>query len=153
MLFRGRPTLVRVETGARHAGNRIVFEKDRIVTRRGANSDTPITRSLENWLRKEARREIERLLTSVTGRLKRSPRRNLRDGTANQMGQLLRQAKSLFQLAPHFDTRIRASILRHATKPFILQYPTTHPRFGSPFRVFVRRPKRPDDGFEKTATG
>jgi predicted metal-dependent hydrolase len=72
ILFRGEPTQVRVETtGTRARGNRVVFIDGEIVVRRGPMSQTPAARSLENWLRKEARTEIENHLAIVTARLRR----------------------------------------------------------------------------------
>ena len=75
ILFQGRPTPVRIETVAKHSGNKILFDGRQLVLQQGANSETPLARSLENWLRKQARQEIQKLLTPVTARLKRSPHR------------------------------------------------------------------------------
>jgi hypothetical protein len=72
ILFRGEPTQVRVEaTATRARGNRVDLIDGEIVVRRGAASRTPVARSLENWLRKQARREIENHLAIVTARLRR----------------------------------------------------------------------------------
>lgn len=75
VLFRGRPTPIRIETDAESSANKIIFEGGRIDIRQGALSRTPLARSLENWLRKQARAEIEKLLPTVTGRLRRSPKK------------------------------------------------------------------------------
>jgi predicted metal-dependent hydrolase len=76
ILFRGEPTQVRVETTATRArGNRVAFIDGEIVVRRGADSQTPAARSLENWLRKQARTEIERHVAAVTARLRRRAER------------------------------------------------------------------------------
>lgn len=75
ILFRGHPTPVRVERRASHGSNKITFDGKEIFVERGTRSGTPLARSLENWLRKQARGEIERLLNSVTGRLRQSPRK------------------------------------------------------------------------------
>src|SRR5215470_5160398 len=56
ILFRGEPTRLRVETGARGRKNAITFAHGEIVIPRGNGSQTPVARSLENWLRKQARR-------------------------------------------------------------------------------------------------
>ena len=78
ILFRGEPTRVRVEaTETRARGNAIDASGGEIVLRRGANSQTPVARSLETWLRKQARAEIQRHLAIVTTRLRQSPRRVL----------------------------------------------------------------------------
>jgi len=54
------PTQVRVEaTETRARGNVVDFIDGEIVVRRGAGSQTPAARSLENWLRKQARMEIK----------------------------------------------------------------------------------------------
>lgn len=76
ILFRGEPTQVRVETTATRArGNGVAFVDGEIVVRRGAESRTPLARSLENWLRKQARIEIERHLAIVTEQLRQRAQR------------------------------------------------------------------------------
>lgn len=76
ILFRGAATRVRVETTRTRArGNLVEFIDGEIVVRRGAVSQTPAVRSLENWLRKQARTEIERHLAVLTARLRERPRR------------------------------------------------------------------------------
>ena len=76
ILFRGTSTRVRVETThTRARGNLVEFIDGEIVVHRGAVSQTPAARSLENWLRKQARTEIERYLAVITARLRDRPRR------------------------------------------------------------------------------
>lgn len=76
ILFRGEPTRVRIETTRTRAhGNTVVFVDGEIVVRRGTDSRTPVARSLENWLRKQARAEIEKQLAAVTARLRHHPQR------------------------------------------------------------------------------
>ncbi len=76
ILFRGEPTRVRVEaTPTRSRANAVSFVDGAIVVKTGSQSRTPVARSLENWLREEARAEIERQLIVVLGRLRRNPRR------------------------------------------------------------------------------
>jgi hypothetical protein len=76
ILFRGEPTRVRIEpTGARWTGNAVCLADGEIVIARGRESRTPVARSLENWLRKQARQEIERHLATVTARLRQTPQR------------------------------------------------------------------------------
>lgn len=76
IFFRGEPTLVRVEaTEKRARGNVVDFIDNKIVVRRGPGSQTPVARSLENWLRKQARTEIENHLAVVTPRLRQHARR------------------------------------------------------------------------------
>lgn len=76
IFFRGKPTQVRVEmTQSRSAGNLVRFVDSEIVVSRGPHSRTPVARSLECWLRREARRAIESHLVAVTGRLGQHPQR------------------------------------------------------------------------------
>jgi hypothetical protein len=51
-----------------------VVEAD-IVVSRGPHSRTPIARSLERWLRREARQSIEAHLSKITARLGQRPQR------------------------------------------------------------------------------
>jgi predicted metal-dependent hydrolase len=74
--YRGRPTRVRVrDTTSRATGNTVRLIDGEIVVSRGANSRTPVPRSLELWLRRDARRRIELELEVLTARLGRRPRR------------------------------------------------------------------------------
>src|SRR5437879_4140264 len=71
ILFGGEATQLRIETtGARARGNAISLVNGEIVIQRGNGSGTPVARSLENWLRKQARKEIERHLAVITVRLR-----------------------------------------------------------------------------------
>jgi predicted metal-dependent hydrolase len=75
ILYRGEPTRVRIEkVTVRGRHNRIVLSPDGIVIRCPRESQTAPTRSLELWLRKRARQEIDRQLAIVTKRLNRHPR-------------------------------------------------------------------------------
>jgi len=74
--FLGKLTKVRVETTkTRSRGNRVELVGQEIVVRRGAASRTPIAKGLENWLRKQARIEIQKHLKIVTARLRHQPHR------------------------------------------------------------------------------
>lgn len=76
ILFRGKSTRIRIEeTTARSRGNLVRLVKGEIVVQRPLGSRTPVSRSLENWLRRQARVEIEKQLETVTSRLKQRPRR------------------------------------------------------------------------------
>ena len=76
ILFRGEPTQLRIETtGSRAVGNVVRFIDGEIVVSRGPRSRTPVTHSLEHWLRREVRRGIESYLVAVTGRLGQRPQR------------------------------------------------------------------------------
>lgn len=76
ILFRGEPTRIRVQTtSSRAAGNAVCFVDGEIVVSRGPRSRTPVARSLERWLRSEARRGIDRHLAPLSDRLGQRPQR------------------------------------------------------------------------------
>jgi predicted metal-dependent hydrolase len=76
ILFRGEPTPVRIETtGSRAAGNSVRLLDGQIVVARGRGSRTAAARSLERWLRHEARRSIESHVVSVAARVGQRPQR------------------------------------------------------------------------------
>jgi predicted metal-dependent hydrolase len=76
ILFRGVATRVRIEpTDSQAAGNTVCLLGSEIVVSKGSGSRTPASRSLENWLRREARRAIESHLGSISGRLGQGPTR------------------------------------------------------------------------------
>ena len=76
ILYRGKPLKVVVEErSAMRGAARVILEETRIVIVRSANSRTPPRRTLENWLRKEARSAIETELERVTQKLNCHPNR------------------------------------------------------------------------------
>jgi predicted metal-dependent hydrolase len=76
ILYRGRWTTVRVEPAGKRGGpNRVVHTGDAFTIHAGTGSSTPPCQSLENWLRKQARAEIERELRTAAQRLKVAPGR------------------------------------------------------------------------------
>ena len=76
ILFRGEPVQVCITaTGTWARTNFISVADGKILIRRGRAPRTIISRSLERWLRREARKEIMRHLAAVTARLGRSPDR------------------------------------------------------------------------------
>jgi predicted metal-dependent hydrolase len=76
ILFRGEPTRVRIETTqSRVAGNVVRVIDGQIVVSHGPRSRTPVSHSLEHWLRREARRSIEVHLSTITARLGQRPQR------------------------------------------------------------------------------
>jgi predicted metal-dependent hydrolase len=76
VLFRGEPTCVRIETTRScSAGNAVRLVDGAIVVSRGPGSRTPVSRSLERWLRREARRAIEDHLARITARTGHAPAR------------------------------------------------------------------------------
>ncbi len=76
ILFRGVPTPVRIENVThKRRENRIVHTNGEIIIQRGSASRVPLDRSLDHWLRREARCEIEKQLDYITAKLKRLPNR------------------------------------------------------------------------------
>jgi predicted metal-dependent hydrolase len=76
ILFRGIVTPVQVEDVPRRKGtNKVTFEAGIITVVRGLTSQTPPARTLENWLRKQARQEIHRHLDALTEKLGKHPNR------------------------------------------------------------------------------
>lgn len=74
ILLRGTPTSIRIEMTPRNKRrNTIRQEEAGIVIETGREPQTPAVRTLENWLRKLARREIEQQLAIVTRRLNKAP--------------------------------------------------------------------------------
>ena len=101
---------MRVEaTETRARGNAIDASGGEIVLRRGANSQTPVARSLETWLRKQARAEIQRHLAIVTTRLRQFPQRVLVMGQRTKWGNCSARRNLSFNwrliLAPDFVLR------------------------------------------------
>ena len=110
ILFRGEPTRLRIETtGARARGNAIDFANGEIVIQRGKGSRTPVARSLENWLRKQARTEIEKHLAVVTVRLRQRAQRIYVMGQRTKWGNCSARRNLSFNwrliLAPDFVLR------------------------------------------------
>lgn len=76
ILYRGEPvpvSVVQIDTW--QAPNKVVLEAGAIVITRGPDARTPVFRSLEYWLRKQARANIEQHLADVGKRVKRTPNR------------------------------------------------------------------------------
>lgn len=110
ILFRGEPTQVRVEMiETRARGSLVDFTDGEIVVRRGAASQTTAARSLEHWLRKQARWEIEKHLAVVTARLREHPQQVYVMGQRTKWGNCSAQRNLSFNwrliLAPEFVLR------------------------------------------------
>ena len=110
ILYRGEPTEVRaVSTSAQTRGNAVRFVNGDIVIFHGTNSATPLAKSLENWLRKQARLEIEQSLRQVTERLRREPRNVYVMGQRTKWGNCSSKGNLSFNwrliLAPNFVLR------------------------------------------------
>ena len=87
ILFRGEPTRVRiVGTDTRARANLVVHEQGEIIVERGPESRTPPARSLERWLRKQAREQVSRHLAEVTAHLGREPGRVYMMGQRTKWG-------------------------------------------------------------------
>jgi predicted metal-dependent hydrolase len=110
LLFLGKPTKVRVDTTKTQArGNFVELIGHEIVVRRGAASKTPIAKGLENWLRRQARVEIEKHLKSITARLRHQPHRVYVMGQRTKWGNCSAKKNLSFNwrlvLAPDFVLR------------------------------------------------
>jgi len=76
ILFRGETVAARVVVAEqRRAPNKVEKESNAITITIGPRCKTPASRSLENWMRKQARERIEHYVSVVGKRLKRRPNR------------------------------------------------------------------------------
>jgi predicted metal-dependent hydrolase len=115
VLFRGERTKLRIEaTAARSRGNPVRFVDGEIVIRRGSGSRTAISRSLENWLRREARAEVEKQLEAVAARL------GLRAQRLYVMGQRTKWGNCSAKSNLSFNWRLILA------PDFVLRYLVTH---------------------------
>jgi predicted metal-dependent hydrolase len=110
ILFRGVPTRIRVEgVRTRSRGNKVAMVDGEIVVRRGERSTTPAPRSLERWLREQARSSIEAQLSAITPRLQQQPDRVYVMGQRTKWGNCSGQRNLSFNwrliLAPEFVLR------------------------------------------------
>jgi predicted metal-dependent hydrolase len=87
IFFRGESINVEIEEDRERSGaNRVVHDSDRITILRSSTSPTPPARSLENWLREQARSAIEERLDAVTTKLRRQPGKVLIMGQRTKWG-------------------------------------------------------------------
>lgn len=110
ILFRGvRTTVVVAASDAQTCGNIVDHVDGQLVIRCGPRSRTPAARSLENWLRKQARVEIGRQLATITARLRQRPGRIYVMGQRTKWGNCSAQRNLSFNwrliLAPEFVLR------------------------------------------------
>jgi predicted metal-dependent hydrolase len=87
ILFRGEPIHVSIkEDDARSGANHVIHDSDKITVIRSSTSATQPAKSLENWLRKQARSAVEEHLEAVTIKLKRQPGKVLIMGQRTKWG-------------------------------------------------------------------
>ncbi len=115
ILFGGESTAVSIEEKIERRGaNRINYIPGRLVILRSPTSGTPPAKSLENWLRRQARIEIITYLDMLTSRLNREPGKVLIMGQRTKWG----NCSALQNLS--FNWRL---IMAPA---FVLRYLVTH---------------------------
>ncbi|MBC3493632.1 M48 family metallopeptidase [Pseudomonas taiwanensis] len=74
--FRGKDVAVRViRSDGWRASNKAALDNGAITITCAPDNKTPVSRSLENWLRKQAREQIEQHVAETAKRLKRTPER------------------------------------------------------------------------------
>jgi predicted metal-dependent hydrolase len=113
--FRGRLTPVQVKSAARKGrGNKVVMRNGGIVIEKASNSSLEPERSLERWLRREARREIVKQLSIVTAYIKCRPR------TVYVMGQRTKWGNCSAKRNLSFNWRLILA------PDFVLRYLVTH---------------------------
>lgn len=110
ILFRGEPTPVCVEVRPTHKGpNRVVATGDSILIIRGERSAVPPARSLENWLRRQARQEITMQLDEAMMRIRRKPNKVFVMGQRTKWGNCSAMRNLSFNwrliMAPSFVSR------------------------------------------------
>lgn len=75
ILLRGERLEVNLQTQREQAINRVLETPGTLTIQVGGKSPTAPIVSLENWLRRQAREEIMKLLPGITRRVRRSPRK------------------------------------------------------------------------------
>jgi predicted metal-dependent hydrolase len=110
ILFRGEPTRIRIqEMATKSRGNLVRFVDGEILVQRPPGSHTSAERSLENWLRRQAREEIKHQLELLVPRLRQRPRRIYVMGQRTKWGNCSARRNLSFNwrliLAPEFVLR------------------------------------------------
>jgi predicted metal-dependent hydrolase len=106
ILYHGNPTPVRVEIHSHRRGpNRVLHDGSTLVIVCGAGPTAP-AKTLENWLRRQVRGEIQRYLVAVTHRLGHRPEKIYVMGQRTKWGNCSRTRNLSFNwrliLAPSF---------------------------------------------------
>jgi predicted metal-dependent hydrolase len=115
ILFRGESIPVTVESHIQRGGaNQVQCEEGRILIIQSRQSSTPPSKSLENWLRKQARTELLLQLEQVLGKVKRKPGKVFVMGQRTKWG----NCSSLQNLS--FNWRLVMA------PEFVLRYIVTH---------------------------
>ena len=110
ILYRGDLTPVRVEfVDTKARGNRVAWNDGEIIVRRGPETQTPAARSLESWLRRQARSAIGDYLPVVSARIGQEPARVYVMGQRTKWGNCSSRRNLSFNwrliLAPDFVFR------------------------------------------------
>jgi predicted metal-dependent hydrolase len=115
LLFRGVATPVRIETvDTRSRGAIVLHDGAQVVVRRGSDAQTTVERSLERWLRRQARTAILAELARITPRLGQAPNR------VYVMGQRTKWGNCSSRQNLSFNWRLVLA------PEFVLQYLVTH---------------------------
>ena len=115
ILFRGDTVALRVvHLQAWRAPNKVAIEQGAITVICKPGSKTALARSLENWLRKQARERIEQHIAEIGKRLKRAPNRLYVMGQRTKWGNCSALGQSVVQLAARDGPGLRAALHRHA---------------------------------------
>ena len=115
LMFRGKPTLVRVElVETKTRGNVVSLYDGEIIVRRGAKTQTPAARGLENWLRKQARAAIDFHVAIMTSRIGQQP------GSVYVMGQRTKWGNCSARRNLSFNWRLILA------PDYVLRYMITH---------------------------
>ena len=150
VLFRGERTKLRIEaTAARSRGNPVRLVDGEIVIQRGSGSRTAISRSLENWLRREARAEIEKQLETVAARLGQRAQRLM--GQRTKWGNCSAKSNLSFNwrliLAPDFVLRY---LVTHEAVHLAAPDHSASLSFGLLFRACATKQNERSSGLART---